>query len=138
MPTLVTYDAHRFGQNSASRGEHGQARQVRGAGLRSLEILQTAGVKIGYGTDLLGPMHATNRANLWSRRAMKPFDIIARRQWSMPNTNRTGEFGVVAPGARADLIAVDGDPLADISLLDGQGEHLTHIMKDGAFYKRLV
>ena len=38
--------------------------------------------------------------------------------------------------ARADLIAVDGDPLADISMLDGQGEHLTHIMKDGVFYKR--
>jgi imidazolonepropionase-like amidohydrolase len=40
-------------------------------------------------------------------------------------------------GARADLIAVDGNPLADISLLDGQGEHITHIMKDGVFYKRL-
>jgi hypothetical protein len=35
------------------------------------------------------------------------------------------------------LIAVDGDPLADIALLDGQGEHLSHIMKDGVFYKRL-
>ena len=50
--------------------------------------------------------------------------------------NRAGEIGVIAPGARADLIAVDGNPLADISLLDGQGEHLTHIMKDGVFYKR--
>ena len=46
-------------------------------------------------------------------------------------------FGEPAIGARADLIAVDGDPLADISLLDGQGEYITHIMKDGAFYKRL-
>ena len=51
--------------------------------------------------------------------------------------NRAGEIGVIAPGARADLIAVDGNPLADISLLDGQGEHITHIMKDGVFYKRL-
>jgi imidazolonepropionase-like amidohydrolase len=42
----------------------------------------------------------------------------------------------VAPGARADLIAVDGDPLADIAVLDGQGERLTHIMKDGVFDKR--
>jgi hypothetical protein len=32
--------------------------------------------------------------------------------------------------------AVNGDPLADISLLDSQGEHVTHIMKDGVFYKR--
>jgi imidazolonepropionase-like amidohydrolase len=53
--------------------------------------------------------------------------------------SQTGGHGDLRPrtqSARADLIAVDGDPLADISLLDGQGEHLTHIMKDGVFYKR--
>jgi len=50
--------------------------------------------------------------------------------------NRAGELGVITPGARADLISVNGNPLADISLLDGQGEHLTHIMKDWLFYKR--
>jgi hypothetical protein len=66
--------------------------------------------------------------------AMSPFDII--RSATTVNAellNRSGELGVVAPGSRADLIAVDGDPLAYISLLDGQGEHLTHIMKDGVF-----
>jgi imidazolonepropionase-like amidohydrolase len=41
---------------------------------------------------------------------------------------RAGELGVIAPGARADLITVDGDPLADLSLLDGQGKHIDHIM----------
>ena len=69
--------------------------------------------------------------------AMAPFDII--RSATTINAellNRSGEIGVIAPGARADLIAVDGNPLADISLLDGQGEHLTHIVKDSVFYKR--
>jgi imidazolonepropionase-like amidohydrolase len=69
--------------------------------------------------------------------AMSPFDII--RSATIVNAellNRAGELGVVAPGARADLITVAGNPLADISLLDGQGEHLAHIMKDGVFYKR--
>jgi len=68
--------------------------------------------------------------------AMAPFDII--RSATIVNAellNRTGELGIVTPGARADLIVVDGDPLADISLLDGQGENLTHVMKDGVFYK---
>jgi imidazolonepropionase-like amidohydrolase len=45
---------------------------------------------------------------------------------------------VVAPGARADLIALDGDPLANISVLDGDGEHLALIIKDGVFFRRLV
>ena len=62
---------------------------------------------------------------------MSPFEIT--RSVTMINAelvNRPGELGVVAPDARADLIAVEGNPLADISLLDGQGEHLIHIMRD--------
>jgi imidazolonepropionase-like amidohydrolase len=68
--------------------------------------------------------------------AMSSFDIIrSATTLNAELLNRAGEIGVIAPGARADLIAVDGDPLADISLLDGQGERITHIMKDGVFYK---
>ena len=69
--------------------------------------------------------------------AVAPFDII--RSATIVNAellNRAGELGVVAPDAGADLIAVEGDPLTDISLLDGQGERLTDIMKDGTFYRR--
>jgi imidazolonepropionase-like amidohydrolase len=112
--------------------------EVREAGLRSLEILQSAGVKIGYGTDLLGPMHRhQSREFVIRAEAMSPFEIIrSATSVNAELVNRSGELGIVAPGARADLIVVDGDPLADISLLDGQGEHLTHIMKDGVFCKR--
>jgi imidazolonepropionase-like amidohydrolase len=113
--------------------------EVREAGLHSLEILQRAGVKIGYGTDLLGPMHRYQSHEFVIRtEAMSPFEII--RSATIVNAellNRPGELGAVDPGALADLIAVDGNPLADISLLDGQGERLTHIMKGGVFYKKL-
>ena len=140
VPTLVTYDAlHRHGRElgfpEVSMVKLGEVCQ---AGLGSLEILKAAGVKIGYGTDLLGPMHRyQSREFVIRAEAMAPFDII--RSATTVNAellNRSGDLGVVAPGARADLIAIDGDPLADLSLLDGQGEHLTHIMKDGVFYKR--
>src|SRR5271166_3180531 len=139
VPTLVTYDAlHRFGKELGfPEVSMAKLAEVREAGLGSLEILQRAGVKIGYGTDLLGPMHRhQSREFVIRAEAMAPFDII--RSATIVNAellNRAGELGVVAPGARADLIAVAGDPLADISLLDGQGEHLTHIMKDGVFHK---
>ncbi len=140
VPTLATYDAlHRFGRElgfpEVSMAKLGEVRE---AGLSSLEILRAAGVKIGYGTDLLGPMHRyQSREFVIRAEAMSPFEII--RSATIVNAellNRAGELGVVAPGARADLITVDGDPLADISLLDGQGEHISHIMKDGVFYKR--
>jgi imidazolonepropionase-like amidohydrolase len=48
---------------------------------------------------------------------------------------RQGELGIVAPGALADLLVVDGNPLRDLSVLTGQGEHLSLIMKGGALYR---
>ena len=140
VPTLVTYDAlHRHGRELGfPEASMAKLDEVREAGLNSLEILQAARVKIGFGTDLLGPMHRyQSREFVIRAEAMSPFDII--RSATVVNAeilNRSGEIGVVACGARADLIAVGGDPLADISLLDGQGEHISHIMKDGVFYKR--
>jgi imidazolonepropionase-like amidohydrolase len=141
VPTLVTYDVlHRFGRELGfPEASLAKLDEVREAGLSSLEILQAAGVRIGFGTDLLGSMHRHQSREFMIRaEAMAPFDII--RSATTINAellNQSGTIGIVAPGARADLIVVDGDPLAEISLLDGQGEHLTHIMKDGVFYKRM-
>jgi hypothetical protein len=71
---------------------------------------------------LLGPMHRyQSREFVIRAEAMAAFDII--RSATIINAellNRAGELGVVAPGARADLIAVNGDPLTDISLLDAR------------------
>jgi imidazolonepropionase-like amidohydrolase len=45
---------------------------------------------------------------------------------------------VVAPGACADLLVVDGDPLADLGLLEQQGARLPVIMKGGRFFKKAL
>lgn len=45
---------------------------------------------------------------------------------------RSAELGVIAPGAFADLLLVDGDPLHDVALLEGQGDHLDLIVRGGA------
>jgi imidazolonepropionase-like amidohydrolase len=49
-----------------------------------------------------------------------------------------GDIGVIATGARADLLVVDGDPLADISLLQDDGAHMSAILRNGNFYKNLL
>jgi imidazolonepropionase-like amidohydrolase len=46
-----------------------------------------------------------------------------------------GKLGCIAPGAFADLLVVDGDPLKDVAVLGGQGERLAAIMKNGEFAK---
>jgi imidazolonepropionase-like amidohydrolase len=45
---------------------------------------------------------------------------------------------VVEPGALADLLLVNGDPLADVNLLADPERSLTVIMKDGVIHKETV
>ena len=47
---------------------------------------------------------------------------------------RPDEIGLVKPGYLADLLLVDGDPLADVRVLQDKSRILA-IMKDGEFYK---
>jgi imidazolonepropionase-like amidohydrolase len=50
----------------------------------------------------------------------------------------TGKLGVIQEGALADLLLVDGDPIANIKLLDDPGKNILVIMKDGKIYKNLA
>jgi len=49
---------------------------------------------------------------------------------------REGELGTVRAGALADLLLVDGNPLADIGLIAGQGERLSVVMQAGRIHRR--
>jgi imidazolonepropionase-like amidohydrolase len=49
-----------------------------------------------------------------------------------------GKLGVVAEGALADLLLVDGDPIANIKLLEDASKNLWLIMKDGKVYKNIT
>jgi imidazolonepropionase-like amidohydrolase len=51
---------------------------------------------------------------------------------------RVGELGVVAPGALADLLVVDGDPLADVGVFQDQGARLPVIVQAGRFHKNVL
>jgi imidazolonepropionase-like amidohydrolase len=46
-----------------------------------------------------------------------------------------GKIGCLKPGAFADLLVVDGNPLKDLTLFQGQGQRLSVIMKGGRFHK---
>ena len=46
-----------------------------------------------------------------------------------------GKLGTIAPGAFADLLIVDGDPLTDLSVMLDPGKNLKLVMKDGTIYK---
>lgn len=108
-------------------------------GVEALSIAKTAGVKTGFGTDLLGPLQRfQSREFLIRAEALSPFEII--RQATMVNAelfNMVGKIGAVAPGAHADLLVIDGDPLTDIAVLAAPETRMVGIMKAGTFVKRL-
>jgi imidazolonepropionase-like amidohydrolase len=105
--------------------------------LRSLEICKKAGVKVGYGTDLLGALQVDQSLEFIHRaKVLKPIEIIRQATTVGAEIVRMeGKLGVVAPGAYADLIAIDGNPLKKLELFLDQGKHLPMIMKAGKFHK---
>ena len=49
-------------------------------------------------------------------------------------TRTEGRLGTLRPGAHADLLVLDGDPLADLSVFQDNGAHMAAIMKAGQFH----
>ena len=142
VPTLITYEALYYEGAALGFPKEAIAKidGVRGPGLASLEVLAKRGVKMGFGSDLLGEAHRL-QSEEFRLRAQVLGNAEALRSattYAAEILQRGGRYGTIAPGAAADLLVVDGNPLDDISVLLGQGERLLAIMKDGQFYKRLV
>src|SRR6476646_1400551 len=95
-----------------------------------------AGVKIAFGTDMGGIPWTEPIANEFGfmvKFGMSPMDAIKSATSSAANLmEMKGDIGVIAPGAFADIIAVQGDPLANIEAL----KNATFVMKDGSVFKQ--
>jgi imidazolonepropionase-like amidohydrolase len=107
---------------------------------RSLEICKAAGVKVGYGSDLLGQLQVEqSREFMFRAEVLKPLEIIRQATTVGAEVLRQeGKLGIVEPGAFADLIVVDGNPLKKLELFLDQGAHLPVIMKAGKFHKNAL
>jgi imidazolonepropionase-like amidohydrolase len=135
VPTLVTFD--KLSSEGAAYGmpEESLAKvdRVRLRGLESLSVMREAGLPMAFGTDLLGPMHRHQSEEFVIRgRVLPPHEVIATTTSQAAKLLRMeGRIGTIAAGAFADLIIVDGNPLADLSLLTHQGAHMPLIMQGG-------
>jgi imidazolonepropionase-like amidohydrolase len=106
-------------------------------GTRVVDMARRAGVKLVYGTDLLGAMHRYQLEEFAIRgQVMSPADLVRSATTVAAELfQREGELGVVAPGARADLLVLDGNPLEDLGVLQDPERHLRMIVKDGVVHK---
>ena len=139
VPTLVAYDAlERRGPDLGLQpASIAKLKDVWSAGLAAVEYCRAAGTKIGFGSDLLGELRdMQSRSLVLQAEVQTPSEVLASATAvNAEILNRTGELGIIAEGARADLLVVAGDPLEDLGLLEEQGRHLSLIMQDGRLVK---
>jgi imidazolonepropionase-like amidohydrolase len=134
VPTLVTYWALKAEGREFGLPEDSWRKvdEVLGAGLAALETAHRGGVKIAYGTDLLGGMHRHQNEEFRIRSEVQPpLDVIRSATSTAADLlGMSGEIGTLREGAVADLVVLDGDPLEDIAVL-AEPKHITHVVQGG-------
>lgn len=120
IPTLVAYDAmdRRGEQMGLAAVGRLKNREVLDAGKESIAIARAAGVTIGFGTDLMGPLEDDELRGLRLQAEVGGMLDTLRAATSV-NASILGlpSLGRIAEGAIADLLLVDGDPFDDAAAL---------------------
>ena len=142
VPTLITYRA--LAEEGVAAGLPAamapKIAEVVDAGVQALRLAHEGGVKIVYGTDLLGTMHRRQLEEFAIRAAVQaPIDLIRSATVTAAALFRlSDEIGTISPGKRADLIVVEGDPLSEIGVLQDPDRFLKVILKGGAIRKNVL
>jgi len=111
------------------------------------ERAKKMGIKMAFGMDTFGSLEVQtlqSKEFLYRAKYYTPYEIL--KQATSDNAElfmlsgkrhpyQEGPLGVVKPGAYADILIVEGNPLQDISLLADPEKNLKVIMKDGKIYK---
>ncbi len=138
VPTLITYDvlASAGPALGFSRFQEEKLAKVHKAGAEAVRIAKAAGVKIGSGSDLLGPaMSMKARELVLKAKILSPLEaIVSATRTNAELFGMADEIGTVEAGKRADLVAFDGDPLADPEIL-ADSSRVRLVVKDGVVVK---
>ena len=139
VPTLSVYDVltKNIKQANINRFVQKKLEYVSEAALNALRMACEAGVKIGSGSDLIGPFqHHRGRELSLKAKVMTPMQaIVSATRTNAEMIGLLDKLGTIEKGKIADMIVVDGNPLEDLSLFDNNGESISLVMKDGQILK---
>jgi imidazolonepropionase-like amidohydrolase len=139
VPTMVClYSLVEQGLEMGLPGDRmDKLRAVYDDSMTGLDVMRSAGVKLAFGTDLLAGFYPQQTREFELRREVfSPVELL--RQATSVGAEilmQEGRLGCVQPGAHADLIVVDGDPLKDVGLLAAEGRNLDLVMRGGEVVK---
>lgn len=135
VPTLATYEAFRRSGAEDGAPQHllDKLEEVASKGVEAIGLCRDAGVKLGFGTDLLGPMHRHQRDEFRLRgQAETPFQVLnSATAINAEILGMQGQLGCIAPGSHADLLVIEGNPLEDLSLLFEDSDAIHSVWKAG-------
>lgn len=146
QPFLDDEDAVPFPAGSESRKK--QLQMVAGTD-NAYKLAKQYKIKTAFGTDTLFDAKLATRQGAQLAKLTKwytPAEVLAMAtgtngellMLSGPRSPYPGKIGVVEEGALADLLLVQGDPIADINLIADPEKNFVVIMKDGKIYKNAV
>ncbi len=141
VPTLATYDVlAREAREGLNARTLEKLEMVRHRGQLALELAYQAGVRIGSGSDIIGPFqHLKGRELVLKAEVMTPMEaIVSATRTNAELIGMVDRIGTVEPGKLADLIAVDGNPLKDLTLFEHGLERVVLVMKDGRIVKNTM
>lgn len=140
VPTLITYDvlAEAGETLGFSSYQVQKLHQVWKAGEEAVRMASEAGVKIGSGSDLLGPAMALKARELVIKsRILSPMEaIVSATRTNADLFGMAEQIGTVEEGKLADLVAFDRDPLAEPGVL-ADAERVRLVVKGGVVVKDL-
>ncbi len=141
VPTLVAYTTMwEEGLEIGMPAElHAKIKYVLDIGTNQLEVARRHGVKMVYGTDLIGPIHRHQSMEFKIRGEVLPAIEVIRSATSYAAElfQMEDQIGKVKRGFRADLLVVDGNPLEDLIALQDPSK-LSLIMKGGTIYRNTL
>ncbi len=133
VPTLAVIAVLREEASRLPPGAADKLAQVADHAAESVALCGRAGVKLGFGTDLFGDLRGRQADEFAVRgRVQSAIDVL--RSATSVNAEligHAGRLGTVRPGALADLILVDGNPLEDLSVLADPARHLRLVIRRG-------
>lgn len=142
VPTLtVLYVLAEYGESAGFDATMmAKLKQVVPRALEGLEQAYKAGVKIGSGSDIIGPFQYMKGRELSIKaEIMSPMEaIVSATRTNAEMLDLGDRLGTVASGKLADLIVVDGNPLKDLGLFEHDRHGVVLVMKEGDIYKETL
>jgi imidazolonepropionase-like amidohydrolase len=111
--------------------------RIKDEAIDRLRHMKSAGVQVGFGTDLIGAIQPMQCIEFGLRSSVfSNFEILHQATGMNARIlGAQGEIGQIVEGAYADILVVDGNPLEDLKLLEADGARIPIVMKGGNFHR---